>query len=85
MVLKVNDRRTSCPCHDEFRGPRSDYVRQVALDNNNSNNSVEFRLESYARAFGDGPRNFEPWSSNEEDTRAESPLLTATPHQREDV
>ncbi|GFU91454.1 uncharacterized protein TNCV_2542221 [Trichonephila clavipes] len=31
MVLKANDRRTSCPCHDEFRGPRSDYVRQVAL------------------------------------------------------
>ncbi|GFY35140.1 hypothetical protein TNCV_5045151 [Trichonephila clavipes] len=28
MVLKVNDRRTSCPCHDEFRGPRSDYIRQ---------------------------------------------------------
>ncbi|GFU57757.1 hypothetical protein TNCV_3639041 [Trichonephila clavipes] len=24
-------RRTYCPCHDEFRGPRSDYVRQVAL------------------------------------------------------
>ncbi|GFW67561.1 uncharacterized protein TNCV_3392321 [Trichonephila clavipes] len=31
MVLKANDRRTSCPCHDEFRGPRSDYVRQVPL------------------------------------------------------
>ncbi|GFV32076.1 uncharacterized protein TNCV_4942941 [Trichonephila clavipes] len=31
MVLKANDRRTSCPFHDEFRGPRSDYVRQVAL------------------------------------------------------
>ncbi|GFY07606.1 uncharacterized protein TNCV_4094761 [Trichonephila clavipes] len=31
MVLKANDRRTSCPCHDEFHGPRSDYVRQVAL------------------------------------------------------
>ncbi|GFV70718.1 hypothetical protein TNCV_2022821 [Trichonephila clavipes] len=31
MVLKANDRRTSCPCHDEFRRPRSDYVRQVAL------------------------------------------------------
>ncbi|GFV17846.1 hypothetical protein TNCV_3235961 [Trichonephila clavipes] len=30
MVLKANDRRTSCPCHDEFRGPRSDYVRQEA-------------------------------------------------------
>ncbi|GFV92860.1 hypothetical protein TNCV_1347092 [Trichonephila clavipes] len=28
MVLKANDRRTSCPCHDEFREPRSDYVRQ---------------------------------------------------------
>ncbi|GFW40777.1 uncharacterized protein TNCV_4368251 [Trichonephila clavipes] len=28
MVLKANDRRTSCPCHDEFRGPRSDYIRQ---------------------------------------------------------
>ncbi|GFT15003.1 uncharacterized protein TNCV_4315901 [Trichonephila clavipes] len=27
MVLKANDRRT--PCHDEFRGPRSDYVRQT--------------------------------------------------------
>ncbi|GFX82057.1 uncharacterized protein TNCV_397871 [Trichonephila clavipes] len=30
MVLKANDRRTSCPCHDEFRGPRSDYVRQTS-------------------------------------------------------
>ncbi|GFU43738.1 uncharacterized protein TNCV_651551 [Trichonephila clavipes] len=29
MVLKANDRRNSCPCHDEFRGPRSDYVRQL--------------------------------------------------------
>ncbi|GFW58755.1 hypothetical protein TNCV_379381 [Trichonephila clavipes] len=30
MVLKANDRRTSSPCHDEFRGPRSDCVRQHA-------------------------------------------------------
>ncbi|GFV74247.1 uncharacterized protein TNCV_2312451 [Trichonephila clavipes] len=29
MVLKAKDRRTSCPCHDKFPGPRSDYVRQV--------------------------------------------------------
>ncbi|GFU56907.1 ribonuclease H1 [Trichonephila clavipes] len=29
MVLKANNRRTSCPCHDEFRGLRSDYVRQI--------------------------------------------------------
>ncbi|GFU91086.1 hypothetical protein TNCV_4924171 [Trichonephila clavipes] len=28
MVFEANDRRTSCPCYDEFRGPRSDYVRQ---------------------------------------------------------
>ncbi|GFW42015.1 hypothetical protein TNCV_1904731 [Trichonephila clavipes] len=33
MVLKANDRRTSCPCHDEFRGPRSDYVRQSRCRN----------------------------------------------------
>ncbi|GFU82724.1 hypothetical protein TNCV_265211 [Trichonephila clavipes] len=32
MVLKANDRRTSSPCHDEFLGPWSDYVRQVALE-----------------------------------------------------
>ncbi|GFU15299.1 hypothetical protein TNCV_954501 [Trichonephila clavipes] len=29
MVAKANDRRTSSP--DEFRGTRSDYVRQVEL------------------------------------------------------
>ncbi|GFT32470.1 hypothetical protein TNCV_4484681 [Trichonephila clavipes] len=34
IVLKANDRRTSCPWHDEFRGLRSDYVRKVALENN---------------------------------------------------
>ncbi|GFV45113.1 RNase H domain-containing protein [Trichonephila clavipes] len=35
MVLKTNDRRT--PCHDEFCGPRSDYVRQVALETTTTN------------------------------------------------
>ncbi|GFV47876.1 uncharacterized protein TNCV_3414931 [Trichonephila clavipes] len=39
MVLKANDRRTSCPCHDEFRGPRSDYVRQVALATTTTTNN----------------------------------------------
>ncbi|GFV38438.1 hypothetical protein TNCV_4393191 [Trichonephila clavipes] len=29
--------------------------------------------ESCTRAFGDGPRNFEPWSSNENDNRADIP------------
>ncbi|GFY25240.1 uncharacterized protein TNCV_2483611 [Trichonephila clavipes] len=28
---------------------------------------------SYTRAFGDGPRNFEPWSSDVDDTRAGNP------------
>ncbi|GFV99906.1 uncharacterized protein TNCV_5082651 [Trichonephila clavipes] len=40
MVLKANDRRTSCPCHDEFRGPRFDYVRQVALATTTTTTSV---------------------------------------------
>ncbi|GFV91045.1 hypothetical protein TNCV_1249271 [Trichonephila clavipes] len=35
MVLNRPNRPTTgvllAPCHDEFRGPRSDYVRQVAL------------------------------------------------------
>ncbi|GFU92323.1 uncharacterized protein TNCV_1339041 [Trichonephila clavipes] len=30
MVLKA--KVLLAPCHDEFRGPRSDYVRQVALE-----------------------------------------------------
>ncbi|GFV34423.1 uncharacterized protein TNCV_5137641 [Trichonephila clavipes] len=29
LKVKANDRRTSSPCHHVFRGPRSDYVRQV--------------------------------------------------------
>ncbi|GFT46180.1 SWIM-type domain-containing protein, partial [Trichonephila clavipes] len=28
----------------------------------------------YTRAFGDGPRNFEPWSSDVDDTRAGTPF-----------
>ncbi|GFS64887.1 uncharacterized protein TNCV_2000891 [Trichonephila clavipes] len=44
MVLKANDRRTSCPCHDEFRGPRSDYVRQVALVTTTSKKCLSVNL-----------------------------------------
>ncbi|GFV95827.1 hypothetical protein TNCV_1728771 [Trichonephila clavipes] len=29
--------------------------------------------QSYTRAFGDGPRNFEPWSSDVDDTLARTP------------
>ncbi|GFU67106.1 hypothetical protein TNCV_4969551 [Trichonephila clavipes] len=44
MVLKANDRRTSCPCHDEFRGPRSDYVRQVALENKQQQQQINNKM-----------------------------------------
>ncbi|GFT79116.1 hypothetical protein TNCV_3094711 [Trichonephila clavipes] len=38
-------------------------------------------LRPYSRAFGDGPRNFEPWSSDEDDTGAGTQtLLATTPH-----
>ncbi|GFX45878.1 hypothetical protein TNCV_3607391 [Trichonephila clavipes] len=30
-------------------------------------------LHHYTMAFGDGPRNFEPWSSDEDDTWAYTP------------
>ncbi|GFW58688.1 uncharacterized protein TNCV_378711 [Trichonephila clavipes] len=33
-------KRTSFPCPDKFRGPRSDYVRQVASENNNNNRII---------------------------------------------
>ncbi|GFU85527.1 hypothetical protein TNCV_2952261 [Trichonephila clavipes] len=38
---------------------------------------------SYTRAFGDGPRNFETWSSDMDDTCAGIPLAQL-PHHRED-
>ncbi|GFS49125.1 hypothetical protein TNCV_2409961 [Trichonephila clavipes] len=41
MVLKANDRRSSCPCHDEFRGPRSDYVRQARFNKSRAQKSIE--------------------------------------------
>ncbi|GFV49829.1 hypothetical protein TNCV_1391111 [Trichonephila clavipes] len=39
------------------------------------------------KAFDDGPRHCEPWSSDERRTpeQAHLPLLTSTPHQCEDV
>ncbi|GFW93748.1 hypothetical protein TNCV_4542751 [Trichonephila clavipes] len=33
----------------------------------------KFAIQSYMRAFGDGPRNFEPWSSDVDDTSAGTP------------
>ncbi|GFV61917.1 uncharacterized protein TNCV_4107211 [Trichonephila clavipes] len=51
MVLKANDRRTSCPCHDEFRGPRSDYVRQFGV--------AIYQNDHQAR------RRFVEWAQNE--------------------
>ncbi|GFV48457.1 hypothetical protein TNCV_843301 [Trichonephila clavipes] len=51
MVLKANDRRTSCPCHDEFRGPRSDYVRQVALATTTTVATLLAICETYSLGF----------------------------------
>ncbi|GFV59305.1 uncharacterized protein TNCV_2340461 [Trichonephila clavipes] len=40
-------------CQDEFRGPRYDYVRQVALENNNKRTFEEGRkITDVAREFG---------------------------------
>ncbi|GFU33760.1 uncharacterized protein TNCV_2048181 [Trichonephila clavipes] len=47
MVLKANDRRTSCPCHDEFRGPHSDYVRQVALATTTTTTKIKDYLTKF--------------------------------------
>ncbi|GFW34086.1 uncharacterized protein TNCV_287701 [Trichonephila clavipes] len=44
---------------------------------------VPLKTAIYTRAFGDGPRNFEPWSRTTPELAP--PLLTTTPHQREDV
>ncbi|GBM03980.1 hypothetical protein AVEN_99181-1 [Araneus ventricosus] len=43
------------------------------------------RFEDRRGVFWDGPRNFEPRSDGEDDTWANTPLQTSTPHQREDV
>ncbi|GFW49448.1 hypothetical protein TNCV_3059551 [Trichonephila clavipes] len=41
---------------------------------------------TYSRAFRDGLRNFEQWSSGKDDTpKLPPPSLTSTPHQWEDV
>ncbi|GFV49511.1 hypothetical protein TNCV_1975041 [Trichonephila clavipes] len=53
MVLKANDRRTSCPCHDEFRGPRSDYVRQHSLQCQESHEASHCDVN---RCYGNRPR-----------------------------
>ncbi|GFY28839.1 uncharacterized protein TNCV_4719721 [Trichonephila clavipes] len=60
MVLKANDRRTSCPCHDEFRGPRSDYVRQVLALACLIRLLVDVILTSNTRDNGDKPHHFVP-------------------------
>ncbi|GFV70383.1 hypothetical protein TNCV_4798021 [Trichonephila clavipes] len=49
MALKANDKRTSCPCHDEFRGPRSDYVRQALASNQDKSSRVQDCMELLSR------------------------------------
>ncbi|GFV21081.1 hypothetical protein TNCV_1568771 [Trichonephila clavipes] len=46
---------------------------------NGENFTTQFgRFENYTRAFGDGPRNFEPWSSDVDDI-IPSPNYPTTP------
>ncbi|GFU06788.1 hypothetical protein TNCV_4353471 [Trichonephila clavipes] len=64
---------------------RQDFAKFSFNRHYNVTANVNVALVSYTKAFGDGPRHFEPQSSDENDTRAGTPLLTTTPHQREDV
>ncbi|GBM68316.1 hypothetical protein AVEN_24176-1 [Araneus ventricosus] len=43
------------------------------------------RFEATRGLFPDGPRNFGPWSDDEFDTKAATPLQTAAPHQQKGV
>ncbi|GFW19257.1 uncharacterized protein TNCV_255841 [Trichonephila clavipes] len=70
------DERQSRPC-----AARSENPRPVVW----KNDTLPLDLIRYTRAFGDGPRNFEPWSSDVEPWSSDPPLLTTKPHQREDV
>ncbi|GFX65140.1 uncharacterized protein TNCV_4820311 [Trichonephila clavipes] len=47
--------------------------------------NINVALFSYTRAFGDQPRHFEPWQVTWTTPELAPPLLTTTPHQREDV
>ncbi|GFT42317.1 uncharacterized protein TNCV_1786241 [Trichonephila clavipes] len=74
MVLKTNDRRTSCPCHDEFRGPRSDYVRQVVSENNNNVlNAIETPRNTTKCVLDISPERPLALSEQEEDERGPMP------------
>ncbi|GFU85593.1 transposable element Tcb1 transposase [Trichonephila clavipes] len=55
MVLKANDRRTSCPCHDEFRGPRSDYVRQAVFQEDNAPPHIAFGMQRALQSMDMSP------------------------------
>ncbi|GFV60505.1 transposable element Tc3 transposase [Trichonephila clavipes] len=59
---------------------RLDYIRASL-----GGHMPEIIFKIYTRAFGDGPPNFEPLSSDRDDTGAGSPSLTTTPDERQDV
>ncbi|GFV60634.1 hypothetical protein TNCV_45861 [Trichonephila clavipes] len=67
MVLMANDRRTSSPCNDEFRGPRSVYVRQFQQDGATCH-TARATIDLLKDTFGDrlisrfGPVNWPPRS-----------------------
>ncbi|GFU56810.1 hypothetical protein TNCV_2539801 [Trichonephila clavipes] len=60
------DERLSQPCPARKRagGIFWNHTRNEERERVN----INVALFSYTRAFGDGPRHFEPWSSDEDDT-----------------
>ncbi|GFW00745.1 hypothetical protein TNCV_2305181 [Trichonephila clavipes] len=59
----------------------ADALENLEVPKKNSHDALH-----YTRAFGDGPRYFDPRSSDVWTTpELAPPLLTTTPHQREDV
>ncbi|GFX58379.1 hypothetical protein TNCV_306691 [Trichonephila clavipes] len=48
-------------------------VMEATHLNSNARRKKDLLKNDYTRAFGDGPRNFEPWSSDVDDTLAGTP------------
>ncbi|GFW44780.1 hypothetical protein TNCV_4510941 [Trichonephila clavipes] len=60
--------RPAISTRDGAQSQRKDVPRALKI----TGDAYEFH---YTRAFGDGPRNLEPWSSDVDDTRADTPSL----------
>ncbi|GFV66570.1 hypothetical protein TNCV_3894611 [Trichonephila clavipes] len=67
--LWIKRYRAPVPVYPLERVPR-------ALEGLELLSDINVALFSYTWAFGDGPRNFEPWSSDVDDTRDGTPSPT---------